>query len=196
MVRTGNSLFLSIAIGCAVLAPSGAWSQTSDPFQSDPGPAPPAAVEAPPGLKPVSRPVPRVVPKREQPPAAAAVAVPQPSSPATKFDGIWVGPFSCGAIGSLPSTQFEKTAVVKNGRVEIVSGAAMGAPGSWSVAGAIDADGRIELSGETVSAGRPGTPPAGQHVMHHFSGRVVGDQFTADDLEHSNRGCKLAMRRR
>jgi hypothetical protein len=83
--------------------------------------------------------------------------------------------------------------VVKDGRIEIVSGAAAGAPGSWSVAGTLTPDGSVSLSGESVSAGRPGTPPAGQHVMHHFSGRVVGEQFTADDLDHSAggvaRGC-------
>ena len=86
--------------------------------------------------------------------------------------------------------------MVKDGRIEIVSGAAAGAPGSWSVAGTLTPDGSVSLSGESVSAGRPGTPPAGQHVMHHFSGRVVGEQFTADDLDHSGRGCKLTMTRR
>jgi hypothetical protein len=194
MARIGGSLPLSIVIVCAVLAPSVAFSQ-ADLFQSDPGPAPPAAVEAP-RAKPVSRLVPRVAPKREEPPATAPVVAPQPSSSAAKFDGIWVGPFNCGAMGRLPAIQFEKTAVVKDGRIEIVSGAAAGTPGFWSVAGTVASDGSIELSGETISAGRPGTPPAGQHVMHRFSGRVVGDQFTADDLEHSNRGCKLTMSRR
>jgi hypothetical protein len=82
MTRIGSSLFLSIVIVCAVLAPSVAFSQT-DLFQSDPGPASPAAVEAP-RAKPVSRPVPRVAPKREEPPAAAPVVAPQPSSPAAK----------------------------------------------------------------------------------------------------------------
>ena len=53
---------------------------------------------------PVSRPVPRVAPKREEPPATVPVVAPHPSSPAAKFDGIWVGPFNCGVVRFRHST--------------------------------------------------------------------------------------------
>ena len=183
------------ATGLTVFLATTTFAQSRDPFQSDPGPAPPAA-EAP-RPHPVSRPVPRVAPEREAPPSAPAMmSLPSAPNPATRFDGIWVGTFDCGATARLSTFEVQRTAVVKDGRIEIVSGAAAGAPGSWSVAGTLTPDGSVSLSGESVSAGRPGTPPAGQHVMHHFSGRVVGEQFTADDLDHSGRGCKLTMTRR
>lgn len=188
-----------IAVALAFIAATPVLAQSPDLFQSNPGPAPAPAVQAP-RPRPAPRPAPRMAPERVEPPRAAPMVMPAPPpNPAQRFDGFWSGTYNCGQGGprsGLQSFQTQKTAEIKNGRFELISGVARGTPGSWSLTGTVSPDGSIELSGDSFSSGIPGTPPAGQHNQHRFSGRIQGEQFAATDLAHSDRGCQLTLTRR
>src|SRR5437763_850798 len=116
-MRFGRLLIGAVLSAIAVTPVS---AQSSDPFQSNPGPAPTPAAQAP-RPRPVPRPAPRI--EREPPQQAAPVVAAPPPNPAQRFDGIWVGVYSCGSgPRNLSAFQIPRTVQAKNGRFEFVAG--------------------------------------------------------------------------
>jgi hypothetical protein len=185
-------LFIGAVLASIAVTPVSA--QSSDPFQSNPGPAPAPAVQMP-RPRPAPRPAPRI--EREPPQQAAPVVAVPPPNPAQRFDGIWVGAYSCGAgPRNISAFQIPRTVQAKNGRFEFIAGVAPGTAGYWGVAGGnVSPDGSITMTGQSIGTGRAGAAPLGQAAQHQLSGRIAGEQLTATDLAYPERGCHLTLTR-
>lgn len=116
----------------------------SDPFQSNPGPAPQLAPAAP---KPALRAI------RPPPEPEPVIAAPQPPpAPVSTFDGTWAGTSTCGPTGSgEPGFVRAMVATVHEGHMELVVGR-QGDPGGQHMAGLVERNGVIKLIGDGVSA--------------------------------------------
>jgi hypothetical protein len=123
-----------------VLLTGPAFAQ-SDPFQSNPGPAAPAAPKpAVRAIRPPPEPIPVVVP---QPPPAPPISV-------KNLDGTWIGTFTCGPTSrGDPGFVHAKQATVHEGHMELVSG--QGNPGSFHVSGTVGTTGAVMLTGEGIA---------------------------------------------
>lgn len=162
-----------------------AAAQTSDPFRTAPAPAP----------QPAPKPAPRLAPQPETAPAPAPV--PSPPDPAKRFDGLWLGQYSCQAIGNKPGFARPMTLQIKDSRVSSVEALPANQPGYAGITGMISPDGSIALAYEGVGLGVPGSPYArGEHFTRRLNGRFSGEQLLATDSGVDNsRGCALTLTR-
>jgi hypothetical protein len=144
----GHRCNLSTSIILIAVLTAPAFAQ-SDPFQSNPGPAAPAALAAP---KPAARAIrPPPEPEPAQPPPTPVVVPPPPLAPSTSttnFDGKWVGTYTCGPSSrGDPGFVHAKQATVHEGHMESMAGL-QGQPGSLHLSGTIGTTGAITLIGE------------------------------------------------
>jgi hypothetical protein len=165
-----------------VLLTGPAFAQ-SDPFQSNPGPAAPAAPKpAVRAIRPPPEPEPVVVP---QPPPAPPISV-------KNFDGTWIGTFTCGPMPrGDPGFVHAKQATVHEGRMEIFSGL-QGQPGSLHLNGTIGTTGALTLTGDGI-ASIPGARGAPFAVLLNGSFESAAS-FKAHGLEGA-RTCDLVLSR-
>jgi hypothetical protein len=182
---TARKLCRIVAAGFASLIASSPAFAQSDPFQSNPGPAVPAA--------------PRPRPARPAPePEAPAVVLP----PRTNFDGVWAGTYQCAAYQTAEAFSFNVVIEVKDGRITQRINGASGAPGTpgyevW--AGDISADGRVSISRSGISVGggeryeRQGRPPAGAAFRARIDGQFSGDTFAGNAVSTLPRDCRLSL---
>jgi hypothetical protein len=150
----------------------------SDPFQSNPGPAAPAA----------SKPALHLPPEREP-----VVVAPQPPPAAvSNFDGNWAGTYTCGPT-LRGDASFVQTvlATVREGHMELVRGQ-QGNPASFHIDGLVGTSGAVKLLGEGIS-NLPGVPHNPFAIVLDGSFEA-GGSFRAHGL-HGKRTCDLVLGR-
>ncbi len=114
---------------------------------------------------------------------AVSASVPRES----RFDGTWVGEFSCPERRGGPGFQRPQRAVVRNGEMTLDLPAPGGRPRPAHAAGTVRDDDSIELRA-------PGVGPSGKILERVIHGRFTENRFTAQ-AELPARTCSIQLSR-
>ncbi len=109
---------------------------------------------------------------------------------ARSYDGQWFGQYSCEA-GVNPGFSVPKLAVVRNGEVEITSGAPRHL-GYFDIKGDVSAAGKISLSGHGFGQAAGFAP---SRYTIEMMGKIAGDTMTLSGFQNGRRRCTAILKR-
>jgi hypothetical protein len=181
--------------GLLLIAALPARGQAADPFESNPGP--------PPAPRPAPQHAPRYVPRSQPapepalPPPAPVVVTPPPPDPAKRFEGTWLGRYSCGAGKTRPAFGRPVIAQIRGYQLTSIETGTPGTPGVWLITGTVSGDGDVSMMIEGVANGSPATAYSyGDRFTRRLRGRIVGEELNAADVDAGRRACGIKLARR
>jgi hypothetical protein len=133
-----------------------------------------ARASPPPRRPPPAEPIPRAVQAPAAPTPRVAARAPSAAPPAD-YNGRWTAEISCRAFGARPAFGSKIPFSVADSAFSVQHGE-QGKPGSFTLSGNPDSDGRLQLAGDGIAPGS-GRRATGQPYKAAFDGSFSGERY-------------------